>query len=246
MADVRYMISEASKRVEVEDHVLRYWEEQLELPIGRNEMGHRYYKESDIDLLKTIKHLKEQGFQLKAVKLLLPNLNKVEGLDQQTMVRLKDKLNGKVIELWGEENKPTAGGTSMEETGMEETHQEDLRSDETGTEGTSLITNEKKSELEEQPGDKMGQFKVIMNQIIMAALKENNATLSDDISGVVAESVIKEMSFLMRLQEEKEEERFRKFDLTLRDYQKSRMMAAATLDGRRKKSKFRKKHRIYI
>ena len=104
MDEVRYMISEASKRVEVEDHVLRYWEEQLALPIGRNEMGHRYYKESDIDLLKTIKHLKEQGFQLKAVKMLLPNLHKLEALDSQTMIRLKDEMNGKVFELWGEKN----------------------------------------------------------------------------------------------------------------------------------------------
>ncbi len=247
MEEARYMISEASKRVEVEDHVLRYWEEQLELPIGRNEMGHRYYKESDIDLLKTIKHLKEQGFQLKAVKMLLPNLHKLEALDNQTMIRLKDELNGKVIELWGEEKNPTGDGTSMGGTGMEETHQEHLKSAATNTEGTSLITNEKENEMKEQPGDKMSQFKAIMNQIIMSALKENNATLSDDISGYVTESVIKEMSFLMRLQEEKEEERFKKFDLTLRDYQKSRMMAAATLDGRkRNKSKFRKKSRLYI
>ena len=43
----------------------------------------------------------------------------------------------------------------------------------------------------------------------------------------------------MRLQEEKEEERYRKFDATLRDYQRSRMHTAATYDGRgRKKSKF--------
>ena len=247
MDEVRYMISEASKRVEVEDHVLRYWEEQLELPIGRNEMGHRYYKESDIDLLKTIKHLKEQGFQLKAVKMLLPNLHKLEALDNQTMIRLKDELNGKVIELWGEEKNPTKDRTSMEVAGMEGTHQEDLKQEGTSTEGTSLIANEKEHELKEQPGDKMSQFKAIMSQIILAALKENNTTLSDDISGNVTESVIKEMSFLMRLQEEKEEERFKKFDLTLRDYQRSRMMSAATLDGRkRNKSKFRKKSRLYI
>lgn len=256
MADVRYMISEASKRVEVEDHVLRYWEEQLELPIGRNEMGHRYYKESDIDLLKTIKHLKEQGFQLKAVKMLLPNLNKLETLDQQTMIKLKDKLNSKVIELWGEENKPAGDRTSLEKTGMDTLQQEDTKAEGTSSEGTnlegtnlegtSLITSEEKAELKEQPTDKMGQFKAIMNQIIMSALKENNAVLSDDISNVVTENVIKEMTFLMRLQEEKEEERFKKFDMTLRDYQKSRMMAAAAMEGKKRKSKFRKKHRIYI
>ena len=39
MGDVHYMISEAAKHVGVESHVLRYWEEELDLPIGRTEMG---------------------------------------------------------------------------------------------------------------------------------------------------------------------------------------------------------------
>ena len=34
------LISEAAKQVEVETHVLRYWEEELQLPIKRNNMGH--------------------------------------------------------------------------------------------------------------------------------------------------------------------------------------------------------------
>ena len=38
----RYIISDAAKMVDVEAHVLRYWEDELELPIARNEMGHRY------------------------------------------------------------------------------------------------------------------------------------------------------------------------------------------------------------
>ena len=41
-----YMISDASKMLEVENHVLRYWEEELDLPIPRNELGHRYSRES--------------------------------------------------------------------------------------------------------------------------------------------------------------------------------------------------------
>ena len=43
-----YYISEAAKKVQVENHVLRYWEEELQLPIKRNEMGHRYYTEQDV------------------------------------------------------------------------------------------------------------------------------------------------------------------------------------------------------
>ena len=69
MDQVRYRIKDAAKLVEVESHVLRYWEEELELPIARNEMGHRYYTEDDIQLIKQIKKLKERGYQLKAIKM---------------------------------------------------------------------------------------------------------------------------------------------------------------------------------
>ena len=68
MAEIHYLISDASKKVDVESHVLRYWEEELELEIPRNEMGHRYYTEFHIRLFRQIKELKEKGYQLKAIK----------------------------------------------------------------------------------------------------------------------------------------------------------------------------------
>ena len=46
----------------------RYWDEELDLTIPRNAMGHRYYGEEELDKIQEIKHLKEQGFQLKAIK----------------------------------------------------------------------------------------------------------------------------------------------------------------------------------
>ena len=70
----RYIISDAAKMVDVEAHVLRYWEDELELPIARNEMGHRYYTEDNIRMFHRIKELKEQGYQLKAIKTLLPEM----------------------------------------------------------------------------------------------------------------------------------------------------------------------------
>ena len=60
MGEVHYMISEAAKRVNVETHVLRYWEEELQLPIKRNELGHRYYTEDDKELFLRVKQLKEK------------------------------------------------------------------------------------------------------------------------------------------------------------------------------------------
>ena len=61
MGEVRFMISEAAKKVQVESHVLRYWEDELHIPIGRTEMGHRYYTQDDIQLFCCIKKLKNEG-----------------------------------------------------------------------------------------------------------------------------------------------------------------------------------------
>ena len=94
MGEVRYMISEASKRVNVETHVLRHWEEELGLEIGRTEMGHRYYTEEDVRLFTCIKELKEQGMLLKELKELIPD-----------MLKTRAKLNAKRKERIAEEEK---------------------------------------------------------------------------------------------------------------------------------------------
>ena len=75
----KYLINEAAKEVHVESHVLRYWEEELELPIKRNEQGHRIYTQEDIDRFIDIKNLKDQGLQLKAVKTLLDRVQSDDG-----------------------------------------------------------------------------------------------------------------------------------------------------------------------
>ncbi len=71
MEEKRYIISEAAEKIGIEAHVLRYWEEELGLDIPRNEMGHRYYTENQLQLFRQIKELKDSGFQLKAVKTVL-------------------------------------------------------------------------------------------------------------------------------------------------------------------------------
>jgi DNA-binding transcriptional MerR regulator len=74
MDEIRYLISDASKKVDVETHVLRYWEEELGLSIPRNEMGHRYYTEFHIRLFCQVKKLKDKGYQLKAIKVALQQI----------------------------------------------------------------------------------------------------------------------------------------------------------------------------
>ncbi len=40
--ETRYSISDTAKQLEVEAHVLRYWEVELGLHIERNAQGHRF------------------------------------------------------------------------------------------------------------------------------------------------------------------------------------------------------------
>ena len=67
MEETIYSVSQAVKFLGIQSHVLRYWEEELLLPIKRNEMGHRYYTRWDIQVFLSIKELKKRGYSLKEI-----------------------------------------------------------------------------------------------------------------------------------------------------------------------------------
>lgn len=72
MQETVYSVSEAVKLLEIQSHVLRYWEEEMKLPIQRNEMGHRYYARYDIQVFLSIKELKKKGYSLREIGKLMP------------------------------------------------------------------------------------------------------------------------------------------------------------------------------
>ncbi len=67
MQETIYSVSEAVGILDLQSHVLRYWEEEMKLPIKRNELGHRYYTRWDIQVLLSIKELKKKGYSLKEI-----------------------------------------------------------------------------------------------------------------------------------------------------------------------------------
>ena len=234
MGEIRYMISETAKQVDVEAHVLRYWEEELSLPIDRNEMGHRYYTEDDISLFKNIKELKEQGFQLKAIKMLLPELRKKGGFNMDRLLEKKEELNRAAESAFRQDALETDGGAAKKEHRQTELAQQ--------VEPEPLTAADQMSE-----GTKLQQFQMIFGNIVLQALRENNQELSSGISERVSDSVLKEMDYLMRMQEEREDERFKKLDETIRNTQRARQeIAVAKDEGSRKKSRFFKKNKRKI
>ena len=199
MDEVHYLISDASKKVDVEAHVLRYWEEELELDIPRNEMGHRYYTDLHIRLFKQVKNLKEKGYQLKAIK---HALNQVLKKDGKAQGELSDEILERDMNAALREFKEEDGGTSLSTV--------------KGDTGSVVAIEEK-----------MEQFQQIMNLIIGRALEVNNEKLSQDISSLVNDKMGKELEFLLQASDQKEDERFRQLDVTLRAYQKGGQAEAA-------------------
>lgn len=100
-----FMISDAAKEVKVETHVLRYWEEELSLPIKRNDLGHRYYTEEDVECFRQIKSMKERGLQLKAIKVILKDgtLTMLDEERQELDVVSEEKHNYELVKESNEE-----------------------------------------------------------------------------------------------------------------------------------------------
>ena len=94
----RYTVRQAVTLTGVKSYVLRYWEEELELRIGRNELGHRYYTPFDIQLFLKINELKSKGLQLKAIRTLIPpEARKADTPDfSESGIRI---LDGEAVEL---------------------------------------------------------------------------------------------------------------------------------------------------
>lgn len=216
MGEIRYIISDASKKIDVEQHTLRYWEEELELHILRNEMGHRYYREEDIELLKAVKLLKEKGYQLRAIKMLLPQI-------QQQLCNSESHDLGTEALDWLQDQQDTLGQDN--EVNYIPAKTNEGRTQQGNTQG--------------QP-EKLEQFRDIMTNLIQSVLQESTDIMADNISEVVSTTVIKEMDYLLRMKEEREEERFKQFDRTLRELQSSRAEYAVS-KGMKKKKRFFKK-----
>jgi hypothetical protein len=68
--------------------------------------------------------------------------------------------------------------------------------------------------------EKMHQFQEIMTYIIGHALEANNEKLSQEISRLVNARLSEELEDLMRIRDERDEERFRQFDEIIRSYQR--------------------------
>lgn len=173
MRDKIYTIKEASELLELESHTLRYYEDELELVIPRNSMGHRYYREYDINLFKHIMQLKDQGLQLKAIK------ESIQGFENELVATtILDTSSKQVVDITDINNK------------------------------------------------KVQQFQLMMKETFLQAISENQeelkSQLNNHIESRVKAEIKDEIQRLENVYDEKDKERYRKLDETMREMQKIR------------------------
>lgn len=90
--ETRYTVRQAADMTGVKAYVLRYWEDELELRIQRNELGHRYYTGYDIQLFMNIKELKKRGLQLRAIKDLVPQIAQTVPGSAESKIKLLNEV----------------------------------------------------------------------------------------------------------------------------------------------------------
>lgn len=250
MGEVHFMISEAAKRVEVETHVLRYWEEELELPIERTEMGHRYYTEENIQLFNCIKELKEQGMLLKELKMLIPDILKTKAqikaqkAEKEIIKQVREELTEKspetTVELFAKQSdeasekqpvKNAAESIENAKTAKEQPKpaEKTAKNPSISTEQTSLV----KAAPEVVMDDKLGQVQALIGDVVQQVVAKNNKVLEQSVSTTVSEKVLKEMNYLMQAKERQEEERYKKLDYLIRQQQTNRKESARLTPGKR-------------
>lgn len=199
MAKSVYLISEAAKEVCVENHVLRYWEEELALPVKRNSQGHRYYTIEDLNTFKRIKYLKEQGLQLKAIKLFL---SKDGRQNASLIVHQGDKVTAFC--------KETSPHVMTEQNTSKPAVPKLIKDGNSSLSAAKLIKDEDQIRQEDR-NEKAQKLQMILKLMIEEVLREYDSGLKEEVSeklcADVKDAVIKEMDYQFRMQEEREEKR---------------------------------------
>ena len=95
-----YSISEVASMLDVETHVLRYWETEFkQLRPRKNKAGRRTYKQADVDLLVAIKRLlKEDKYTIEGARQVLDRTDRAELLRPSRKEELLE-LRGFLVQL---------------------------------------------------------------------------------------------------------------------------------------------------
>lgn len=246
MGEKKYLIKEAAKLVEVEPHVLRYWEEELDIKIKRNDMGHRYYDEQDIRILQKVKELKDRGIQLKAIHELVKKMYELLEKNEQQAASA-DASDVKEDRQTEESDEDSGSADKKDQEDTSDERKESPADAFASYDFTKELVKEATQVTNVNASDgrvvdfKLAQFQAMMTKIISNSMKESMKPFSQAVASNTVEDVVKQMDVLLKEREEREEARYKKLDATLREMQQTRREIAASEMKRKKKFGFRKK-----
>lgn len=187
-----YTIKDAAKKVRVEAHVLRYWEEELRLPIARNELGHRFYTEKDVELLEHVRDWKNQGLQLKAIRLMLSEDGRLS-VPQEVVKQAQSMVEAAQPDPAGQ---PAAGqAAEKEDAGTKPAAAEALTAPPSALMKPSASIE---AILLDERSTKAAKLQLLLENLISRTVQESN------------ETILKELDFQFRQMEENAQERERK------------------------------------
>lgn len=203
MGKETYLINEAAKEVHVESHVLRYWEEELELTIKRNPQGHRIYTREDIDKFIKIKSLKDKGLQLKAVKTFLS--------DNPFAQKQLTKISKATVEnAESDHNEDHYDERDFDDTAHSELHPKKTAIEIKSIKSVMKPKNEV-SEVKPTTEEQTQRLQYLFQKLVKEAVAENNEEIISKIVERISENVkgdvCKELDYQFRLFEERDEER---------------------------------------
>lgn len=190
MRNETFTIKEVGELLDIEQYVLRYYEKELKLNILRNTQGHRMYSMEDVELLKHIKELREQGLELKAIKNIVANLEQ-EGMESLAQITA---TTGKVANI-----------QIVKDASIDIASKDDVKVSQFAT----LMKEMLKEALVEYNEDTKAQIK-----------DEISEEIKDELSEEVNIMVNKKFMELEVAQKQKDEEYYKKLDETMREMQK--------------------------
>lgn len=228
-------IKEAAKKLHVEAHVLRYWEDELKLDIKRNAQGHRYYDDRDIRLFESVKAMKEEGLMLKDIRNAIIRAKRAKAGEtasdlpegQSEEKAQTDECAKITQEEADNEDKSCKPEANMKHTSSVELRPVHTRMDE--DKDSMLERMQKMVGDEDKVVDfKQAQLQSVMNRVIATALRENKDIITTSIKEEVTADVMRQFDAVMREKEEREEARYRRLDTVLREIQQANAEVAAT------------------
>lgn len=196
-----YSVREMTRKLGVEAHILRYWEKELKLDIPRDSQGHRIYGEEEARLLTLVSDYKRVGKPLRLIR---------------TMITVPAQEKERVSEVRDVQEHGSARGTGDAfGEGVEAEKDEGSKRDENVDE---------LSEEREGAAPDSQRLQDLLGRMVAQAVRESSGTMITEMK----ESILKELDYQFRLQEEREtelrrevveaqEDHFQRMDILLRN-----------------------------